>query len=118
MTIEWLHRLAKLTTMITEDTNSIRSEEGLRPSNYLGHNFGVALNLIMKAKLSAKFLLRKLVIIHTQTKQIFTRKAFIRRRTATREWPSFPIPRRRNTSTASVSIDSYRLKIMDSLFCY
>ena len=35
-------------------------------------HFRVALNLIMKASLSAKFLLRKLVFIHMQTKLIFT----------------------------------------------
>ena len=34
-------------------------------------HFRVGLNLIMKARLSAKFLLRKLVFIHMQTKLIF-----------------------------------------------
>ena len=36
----------------------------------VGH-FPVDLNLIMKARLSAKFLLQKLVFIHMQTKLIF-----------------------------------------------
>ena len=60
-------------------------------SSGIGH-FRVAVNLIMKARLSAKFLLRKLVFIHLQTKLIFIRKAFalspafIMRFTATRKW--------------------------------
>ena len=35
-------------------------------------HFRISLNLIMKASLSAKFLLRKLVFIHMQTKLIST----------------------------------------------
>ena len=55
-------------------------------------HFRVALNLIMKARLSAKFLLWKLVFIRMQTKLIFILSfalslAFIVRFTATRKWP-------------------------------
>ena len=35
-------------------------------------HFQISLNLIMKVSLSSKFLLRKLVFIHMQTKLIFT----------------------------------------------
>ena len=58
----------------------------------IGH-FRVAVNLIIKARLRAKFLLWKLVFIHMQTKLIFIWKAFalslafIMRLTATRKWP-------------------------------
>ena len=51
------------------------------------------MNLIMKAGLSAKFVLSKLVFIHMQTKLIFKCKAFalsqafIMRFTATGKWP-------------------------------
>ena len=55
----------------------------------------VALNLVMEARLSAKFLLRKLVFIHMQTKLIFTGIIVLHfslasrkvRFTATRKWP-------------------------------
>ena len=58
----------------------------------MGH-FRVALNLIMKPRLSAKFLLRKLVFIHEYANKtnfhmkIFALSlAFIMRFTATRKW--------------------------------
>ena len=55
-------------------------------------NFRVALDLIIKEKLSAKFLLGKLVFIHVQTKVTYMKSfalslAFIMRFTATQKWP-------------------------------
>ena len=40
-------------------------------TTYKIDHFWVALNLIMKARLSAKFLLWKIIFIHMQTKLIF-----------------------------------------------